>query len=61
MLVLSRKEQETIVIGSDVVLTVVRIDGGRVTIGIDAPKSVHILRGELSDREPRATEGADTK
>lgn len=47
MLVLSRKVGEKIVIGDNITITVSRIAGNRVTLGIDAPSDVHILRGEL--------------
>lgn len=48
MLVLSRKEGEKIVIGDGVVLTINRIAGNRVAIGIEAPREVRIARGELT-------------
>ena len=48
MLVLSRKESGTIVIGDNIELTVVFIQGGRVKLGISAPKSVSIRRSELA-------------
>jgi carbon storage regulator len=48
MLVLSRKEGEKIVIGEGVVLTINRIAGNRVAIGIEAPRDVRIVRGELA-------------
>ncbi|NLF70439.1 MAG: carbon storage regulator [Candidatus Anammoximicrobium sp.] len=47
MLVLTRKLGEEILIGDDIKLTVNRIAGNRVTIGIAAPGNVSILRGEL--------------
>jgi carbon storage regulator CsrA len=47
MLVLSRKAGEKLVIGQDVTVTVLEIVGNRVRIGINAPESVQILRGEL--------------
>lgn len=47
MLVLSRKVGEKLVIGDDIVVTINRISGNRVTIGIEAPGSVKIVRGEL--------------
>ncbi len=50
MLVLSRKDNERIVVG-DVTVTVVKIDGDRVRIGIEAPKDVSIRRSELPPRE----------
>lgn len=46
MLVLSRKVGESVKIG-DAVVTIVRIDDGRIRIGIDAPPNVKILRTEL--------------
>ena len=51
MLVLSRKEGEQLLIGDDIVLTISRISGNRVAIGIDAPREVRIVRGELERRE----------
>ena len=50
MLVLSRKEGEQLLIGDDIVLTINRISGNRVAIGIEAPRNVRILRGELERR-----------
>lgn len=47
MLVLSRKSQETIRIGDDIEIRIIEVKGDTVRIGIDAPKSVDILRGEL--------------
>ena len=54
MLILSRKVGERIVIGDGVILVVKRIMGQRVTLGIEAPKSVHIVRGELKPLSPVA-------
>jgi carbon storage regulator len=53
VLVLSRKESEQIKIGENVVLTIVRIKGVGVQIGIEAPKEVRVLRAELEKGEPR--------
>jgi carbon storage regulator len=47
MLVLSRKLQQSICIGDDVYITILRIDRGRVRIGIEAPANVHVDRAEL--------------
>ncbi|MFG0264247.1 MAG: carbon storage regulator [Rhodopirellula sp. JB055] len=51
MLVLSRKEGEKLVIGDNIVITVNRIAGNRVAIGIEAPREVSIVRGELDKKE----------
>lgn len=51
MLVLSRKEGEQLLIGDNVVLTINRISGNRVAIGIEAPRDVRIVRGELQKHE----------
>lgn len=47
MLVLSRKETERIRLGDSIVITVVRIGGDKVRIGIQAPKDMLVLRDEL--------------
>lgn len=47
MLVLSRKTGETIYVGDDIVITIVRIGPTSVRIGIDAPKHLNIARQEL--------------
>ena len=47
MLVLSRKVGEEIRIGNDIVVRVNRVSGGRVSIGVEAPDDVKIVRGEL--------------
>ena len=54
MLVLSRKEGEQLLIGDNIVLTINRISGNRVAIGIDAPREVRIVRGELQRHEVAA-------
>lgn len=48
MLVLSRREGQSIVIGGDVVVTVVSIRGDQVRIGIEAPRSITIHRQEVA-------------
>lgn len=47
MLVLSRKLGEKVVIGDGIVVTVVEVKGRTVRLGIDAPHSVPVWRGEL--------------
>ena len=57
MLVLSRKEGEQLLIGDNIVLTINRINGNRVAIGIEAPRDVRILRGELERHKVGETGG----
>jgi carbon storage regulator len=47
MLVLSRKIGERLVIGDNITVVVSRVAGNRVTLGIEAPSEVRIIRGEL--------------
>jgi len=51
MLVLSRKESQRIRLGDSIVITIVKISGDKVRIGIDAPGDVLVLRDELEPRE----------
>jgi carbon storage regulator len=51
MLVLSRKEAERIRLGDSIVITVVRIGGDKVRLGIQAPKDMLVLRDELEPFE----------
>ena len=53
MLVLSRRESERIRLGKSIVVTVVRVSGDKVRLGIEAPRDVLVLREEL---EPHAEE-----
>ncbi|QDU62818.1 Carbon storage regulator [Planctomycetes bacterium Pan216] len=50
MLVLTRKVNQKIIIGEDIVVTVLKMDGKRVRIGIDAPTDVPIHREEIEAR-----------
>jgi carbon storage regulator len=47
MLVLSRRERQRIRLGNSIVVTVVRVSGDRVRLGIEAPQDVLVLRDEL--------------
>ncbi|QNK87249.1 carbon storage regulator CsrA [Sporosarcina sp. resist] len=64
MLVLSRKTNETIKIGDDIEIRILEVKGDTVRIGIEAPKSIDILRGELvlsiSESNTEATALDDT-
>lgn len=50
MLILTRKIDESIIIADDITVTVLEISGERIKIGIDAPRSVTILRHELQEQ-----------
>jgi carbon storage regulator len=54
MLVLSRKESERIKLGDSIVVTVVRVSGDKVRLGIEAPADMLVLREELESRPPPA-------
>lgn len=54
MLVLDRKELESIVIDGPAKIVVQRIKGGRIKLGIVADKSVKVLRGELLKKDQEA-------
>jgi carbon storage regulator len=47
MLVISRKKGESLLIGEDIEITIVKVENGSVKIAINAPKEVSILRTEL--------------
>ena len=49
MLVLSRKKGQTLIIGRDIVVTVLSVDGDKVKLGIEAPRDVHVYRKEVHD------------
>ena len=51
MLVVSRKKDESIIIGDNIKVTIVEIAKDRIRIGVDAPESVKIARSELYDTE----------
>jgi len=55
MLVITRKVGESLVIGDDVSVTVVKIAGGAVRVGIEAPADCVIMRSELAAQLPAAT------
>ncbi|MGB6045309.1 MAG: carbon storage regulator [Pirellulales bacterium] len=59
MLVLSRKLQQSIRIGDSVTITILQVKGKSVRIGIEAPESIKIVRGELPDYTARQVEIAD--
>jgi carbon storage regulator len=53
MLVLSRKLDESIIIGHEITVTVLEVRGNRIRLGIEAPQQVPVRRRELSPIENR--------
>jgi carbon storage regulator len=49
VLVLTRRTEESVVIGGNIIVTVLGVEGEKVKLGIDAPREVTILRSELLD------------
>ncbi len=47
MLVLSRKLKQEILIGENIKITVLKVKGNSVRLGIEAPRDIHVLRGEI--------------
>ena len=58
MLVITRDVQESFMVGDDVRVIIVGIRGGKVRIGIEAPKEVPIVRSELLERDDLDGEAA---
>jgi carbon storage regulator len=56
MLVLSRRENERVKLGNSIVVTVVRLAGDRVRLGIEAPADIRVLRGELESQPAAPSE-----
>ena len=51
MLTLNRKRGESVIIGEDIKVTVVLVDGYTVKLGFEAPRNVKIVRSELKERK----------
>lgn len=58
MLILTRRVGETIIIGDDVKVTVLAVNGNQVRLGIKAPKTVPVHREEIADKIARERQTA---
>lgn len=50
MLVLSRKRGQKLVIGNEIIVSVLEVSGNRVKVGLEAPAEHRIVRAEIRDR-----------
>jgi carbon storage regulator CsrA len=60
MLVLTRKPDEQIRIGDDIVITIVRVKGNTIRVGVEAPKGVRVIRGELEGKPKTGAPASET-
>jgi carbon storage regulator len=61
MLILSRRVGECVLIGADISITVLRVKGNQVRLGVNAPKTIAVHRDELTERiKPEATAVANS-
>ena len=58
MLVITRKDGESVLIGENIKITVVKSKGGQVKIGIEAPKEVVVTREELLEKSEKDKKSA---
>ena len=56
MLVLTRKTNQSIVIGDDIEITVLSVSGDKVRIGIEAPRDIAVFRHEVLDNDERSAQ-----
>ena len=57
MLVLSRNKQESIIIGDDIIVTIIDVRGDKVRVGIQAPRDVSVHRQEIWDKIQKEKKG----
>ncbi len=50
MLVLTRRPGESIVIGDNIVITIIEIKGGQIRVGVDAPRTIDVYREEIYEQ-----------
>ena len=61
MLVLKRKQGQSIIIGGNIVVKIIEVEGKSVKVGIEAPKHINIVREELLERAKEKMVGATVK
>ena len=60
MLVLTRKLNESVKIGNEIKIRVIRIQGNRISLGIEAPNGVSVMREELVARQGDCGKSSET-
>ncbi len=58
MLILTRRRTETVVIGDNITITVLDVKGGRVRIGVNAPREIIVNREEILEKTQEGTSDA---
>ena len=61
MLILTRRPNETLMIGSEITVTVLGVKGNQVRIGVNAPKNVTVHREEIFERIKANERGSDAR
>jgi carbon storage regulator len=61
MLILTRRPNETLMIGTEITVTVLGVKGNQVRIGVNAPKNVTVHREEIFDRINAEKRGSDAR
>jgi carbon storage regulator len=61
MLILTRRPNETLVIGTEITVTVLGVKGNQVRIGVNAPKNVTVHREEIFERINADKRGSDAR
>ena len=60
MLVLTRKKEEKLAIGDNITVTILKVKGNSVQIGIEAPRDVRVLRSELAFEQPQCNDESES-